>query len=395
MRISYSALEVFENCPKRYEYQVIEKIKAPKSKEQVFGTCLHSALKYLFLKAPIFPTLDQLIEYFMISWEEASSKIKLITPQEKEILTTEAKRILTNFYNKNIPNFSSTIVALETRFETQIEDPKKEGLSHTLAGIIDRIDKIDEKQFEIVDYKTNRRMPSFSSSSQNFQLSIYALGFFSKWPDLTDLSGLKLSLYFLKHNEKMTNRIKSEDLEALKNRILKNIEEIEKGYFPPVPSPLCNFCSYRNICPMWSHLYTDLDIPEEKEAKKMIDEYFEIKTKSEESTQKLAKIKKEINKYLEKNNLERVFGDSGFITQTIQTKEDYDLDMIEKIMRDNNLDILWKKIVGPDKKKFESLLKSLPNDVIKLLEPAKKKPKTTKTTRAFKKSIAKIKQDLN
>lgn len=395
MRTSFSALEVFENCPKRYEYQVIEKIKSPKSKEQVFGTCLHSALKYLFSKSPLFPTLDETQNYFSISWQESISKIDWLSEQEKEIYSKEAMRILTEFYDKNIKNFSGLILALETRFETKIEDPRKEGVVHTLAGVIDRVDKLGEGEFEIIDYKTNRRMPSFGGAQQNFQLSIYALGFFEKWPKLAELSNLKLSLYFLKHSEKMTTTLKSEDLEAVRARILKNISEIEKGYFPPIPSPLCKFCSYRNICPMWSHLYMKDSNQSEKEIKKMVDEYFEIKSKSDENAINLAKIKREINSYLDKKGLERVFGEAGFIARSEQTKEDYDLEIVQQILQNKNLDNFWQKIVGPDKKKFEVLLKSLPSDVLGLLEPAKKKPKTTKITRAVKKSLAKVKLDID
>ena len=46
MRIPYSALEAFENCPKKYEFRYVDKIKAPKSKEQILGTVVHLALKY-------------------------------------------------------------------------------------------------------------------------------------------------------------------------------------------------------------------------------------------------------------------------------------------------------------------------------------------------------------
>jgi hypothetical protein len=93
MRTSYSYLEIFENCPKRYEFQVIEKISVPKSKEQLFGSLLHKCLKYLYRKAPIFPYLDELIDYYSVLWKEVEKKIKWRDEKEKEIYFNEGKRI--------------------------------------------------------------------------------------------------------------------------------------------------------------------------------------------------------------------------------------------------------------------------------------------------------------
>ncbi|TSA57417.1 PD-(D/E)XK nuclease family protein, partial [bacterium] len=38
MRISYSSLENFKQCPLKYKFSQIDKIKEPKSKEAIFGT---------------------------------------------------------------------------------------------------------------------------------------------------------------------------------------------------------------------------------------------------------------------------------------------------------------------------------------------------------------------
>ena len=47
---------------------------------------------------------------------------------------------------------------MESRFEFEIDDPKT-GEKHTLSGIMDRIDKNADGSFEIIDYKTKRKMP--------------------------------------------------------------------------------------------------------------------------------------------------------------------------------------------------------------------------------------------
>jgi len=387
MRISYSSLETFENCPKRYEFQVKEKITAPKTKEQAFGTSLHSVLKFLYKQSPIFPTLEEVIDYFRLEWEQNASKVKWTDVKMKEIYFAEGKRIIEDFYRKNIPQ-SPTIVALESRFEAPIEDKIKE-TTHVLTGIIDRIDKIKDGKFEIIDYKTSRRMPAQSTLKDNLQLSLYTLGFLRRWPEMAKLDDLDLSLYFLKHGEKLSTKRNQEDINQTQNRILKNITEIEKNYFPPIPSALCNYCPYRSICPMWSHLYQE-ETPGEKEVKKMVNEYFGLKGQSDEIDEKLLTIKRQINGYLEKKGLERVFGDEGYIGRSTQTKEDYDMEKLRKILEKNHL---WLEVLTLDKKKFEALLKNLSSPLLKEIEAAKTKTRTQKILKAVRKTLEKIKKD--
>lgn len=387
MRISYSSLEVFENCPKRFEFQVIEKIKTPKTKEQVFGTSLHTTLKRFYSKSPVFPTLDELIDYFRLEWQQVADKVKWPDVKSKEAYFNEGKRILEAFYKKNTGQFPM-IVALESGFEAPIEDPGKETI-HILTGIIDRIDKVADDKFEIIDYKTNRKMPPASMLKDNLQLSIYLLGFLKRWPNMAEPERVDLSLYFLKHGEKLSTKRTKEDAEKIKARVLKNIAEIEKNYFPPIPSALCNYCSFRSICPMWSHLYQE-PTPEDAEVKKMVDEYFNLKNEADQTDEKLAGIKRQVNTYLEKKGIERVFGEEGFIGRSVQTKQDYDPEKIRHILENHGF---WQQVLSLDKKKFDSLLKKLPPELLKQVEEAKTKTKTMKILKAVKKSLEKIKKD--
>jgi len=387
MRISYSSLEIFENCPKRFEFQVIEKIKTPKTKEQVFGASVHSTLKRFYGKSPLLPVLDELIDYFRLEWEQGAEKIKWPDEKTKELYFSEGKRILENFYKKNITQ-SPIIVALESGFEAPVEDSIKE-TTHILTGIIDRIDKTDDGKFEIIDYKTNRKMPAASSLKDNLQLSVYLLGFLRRWPNMAKADNIDLSLYFLKHGEKLSTKRMPEDIEKTKSRVLKNIAEIEKQYFPPIPSALCNYCHFRAMCPMWSHLYQE-PTPEDAEVKKLVDEYFTLKNKADQTDEKLAAIKHQINTYLEKKGVERVFGNSGFIGRSSQIKQDYDPEKIRKILEANGF---WQQVLSLDKKKFEALLKKLPPTLLKQIEEAKTKTRTLKILKAVKKSLEKIKKD--
>src|SRR3989344_5451024 len=184
MRTSYSSLNTYKTCPLKYKYQEIDKIKTPKSKEAIFGASMHEALRYMFKKNPLFPTLSEIINFFSEIWNERSSKIE-ISEEEKTDYKTEGENLIKNFYKKNQPwNFNA--VELESRFEFEIKD-EKTGAAHTIAGIIDRLDKKIENEdgYEIIDYKTANKMPSQDTADRDLQMSIYHLGILKRWPRYT------------------------------------------------------------------------------------------------------------------------------------------------------------------------------------------------------------------
>ncbi|MEK7133318.1 MAG: PD-(D/E)XK nuclease family protein, partial [Patescibacteria group bacterium] len=176
MRASFSALDTYKTCPLKYKYQEIDKIRVPKSKEAVFGTIIHSALKFMFKRDPLYPALDEVVNFFSEKWQEQKKEKIEWSEEEQDAYYQDGLDLLKKFYAKNQPwNFN--VVDLETRFETPLE-------THVLTGIIDRIDKPAEDVYEIIDYKTARRMPSQEELDRNLQMSIYHLGLIRRWPHL-------------------------------------------------------------------------------------------------------------------------------------------------------------------------------------------------------------------
>lgn len=323
MRTSYSALETFKSCPLKYKYQEIDRIKVPKNIESIFGGSVHSSLKYMFERSPLYPTLDQVIDFFRNLWGKDK-------PDE---YCKDGISILEKFYKHNQPwNFN--VVDLESRFEVDLKN-------HTLAGIIDRIDK-NEDTYEIIDYKTAKKMPSEDSIDKNLQMSIYHLGLTKRWPHL-DPSKIKLSFYFLKHGEKISTSRSPEQLENTKKFILKTIDEIEQKIkdnynFPPLPSGLCDWCGYRQMCPMWKHLYEKKyakdKIKNEAELETAVKEYFEIKTQGDKNNERLDELKMLIFAFMDEQKVERVFGEEGYITKKLSERNIYDMKKIKEILEE-------------------------------------------------------------
>ncbi|MFC1757112.1 RecB family exonuclease, partial [Patescibacteria group bacterium] len=247
MRTSYSALESYKTCPLKFKYQYLDKLKAPKSIEAVFGTIIHSTLKKMFERTPLYPSVDELINLFTNKWNESKTDFD---QEVADVFYEDGITIIKNFYKKN-PPWNFNVLELESFFGITIEDEVRNE-SHTLAGIIDRVDKDPKSDaYEIIDYKTAKRMPSQDMLDTDRQLSIYNLGLLKKWPHVKP-ENLKLSLYFLKHNEKIETTRTLEDLEKTKKQILKTIHEIDdlvkkEKEFVPTPSALCDWCGYQKL----------------------------------------------------------------------------------------------------------------------------------------------------
>ncbi len=385
MRISYSALETFENCPKKYEFRYIDKIKAPKSKEQIFGTLIHSTLKYFHSQIPR-PNFSEIADYFKEHWVN-SEKIWQ-NEQEEKFFFKEGLNILKSYYQENYSkNF--IIVDLETRIEAELKESEHpEAETHFIVGQIDRIDKIGNNFFEIIDYKTTKKMPSLDKVKQNMQLAIYSLGFLKRWPNFSKAK-LKLSLYFLRHNEKLSFLKEDKFLKEAKEKILNIISKIKKGYFLPTPNPLCDYCPYKPICPMWKNLYQD-KLPSDNEILKIAEEYLKLKKSEGQNKKKLAALRKEINNYLEKKGVERLFTEEGYIIRLPQTRENYDFSKVKEILAPLGF---WEEILEVSRPKFNDLLKKLPKEV---LEKIKKEAKLeNKEFKIFKASFNKIKPKKN
>lgn len=382
MRTSYSALETYKQCPQKYKFQEIDKIPSTKSKEAIFGTLVHESLRFMFQRDPLFPTLDEVLEYFKTHWP-SEEKAYFTSLDEEQLYFNQGREMLKNFYAKNAP-WNFTVVDLESRFEVVLEDSKG---PHILSGKIDRIDKLPDGSFEVIDYKTGKRLPSQRDADNNLQLSVYTVGLKNKWPHM-DISQIKSSLYFLKHGEKLTTARTEIQVEKTKSDIIKTIHEIQNKLesgepFEPVPTILCNWCSYKNICPMWRHQYKK-NVPDEAMAKTAVNEYLQLKSAAKENTKRLEVLQELISQYLDKQELSRVFGDEGYVTRTLEKRYEYDYEKIRPVLEKIGK---WDSVLAADDKKFKDLLRTIPEDIREEVAEFKKLSKTYLKFTATKKKI--------
>ena len=364
MRISYSGLDSFSICPAKYKFQYIHRIKTPKIKEAVFGTLIHECLKVFHEPSlPIPLSEDELLKYFTEKWNADIYKDK----QEESFAFYQGVDILKKYYLQN-QNQKFNIINLEASFQIPISDNKE---FHQITGRIDRIDKLDDGTFEVIDYKTTKKMPAQSDVDNNFQLLIYYLGIVNRWPSLEkEDRPVKLSLYYLRHGEKLSVIRKKEVIKETQQKILDLINQINKSKFEPRVNPLCDWCQYQQYCPLYKHKFISEESPalDDKEIKEVIKEYFTIKEKQSIDNKRINELKQIINKYCDNKSIDRVFGDEGYITRLSQQRFSYNFNKVKEILEPIGK---WKEILTIDKVKFKKVINSLPYDLKKQIDQTK------------------------
>lgn len=359
MRVSYSALDVFQTCPAKYKFQYIDKIKVPKSKELVFGSLIHDVLRIIHEPKPIPPSQEEILEHFNNIWDPSVYKDSM----EEAATFEQGVKMLKSYYEKNYPA-KFNVIDLETRFEAPLLESDSQ--MHLITGIIDRIDKLEDGQFEIIDYKTSRKMPPQKAVDNDLQLSIYHLGLANRWPSLQEKNALpvKLSLYFLKHGEKLSTNRTNEQLEETKAKILSIIKTIEKEReFNPRANPLCPWCLFQPVCPLFKHKYTQKI--NDEEIKKIVSQYLELKEKRKKEKDKIDELQQLINQYCDENGVERVFSDRGYVTRLPQTRTSYDENKVRQILEPLGK---WKEVLSLDSNKLKKAVGELPEEIRNKIE---------------------------
>ncbi len=240
--LSYSQIETFKTCPLHYKLKYILKVPTPPNASASFGTSMHGTLKgfYEEVSRGVKPTDRLLYDLLESNWVKEGFKSK---KQEKDFFE-KGKLYLSGFLKTGF-NPKTPILSLEQPFTIPL------GKDLKIGGRVDRVDDLGGGEIEIIDYKTGATIPSQREVDKNLQLSFYALAAtkiptepFNKTPDK-----IKLSLYYLDEQEKISTTRTAKQLEDAEKEIHKIKEEIEKSDFKCSNHIFCQTgCDYSLFC---------------------------------------------------------------------------------------------------------------------------------------------------
>jgi RecB family exonuclease len=351
MKVSYSALETFLSCPLKYKFQEIDKIKTPKGPEAVFGTLIHDTLRFIHTGNFLLPTQKEALNHFSLNWNPT------VFPDEtsERAAFAQGVQIIQDYYKKNDPN-QNQIVDLESYFTISLEDSETQE-QHSISGFIDRIDKI-ENGYEVVDYKTSRKMPPQKSIDENRQLLIYLMALLERYPqEKSNLENLRLSLYFLRHGQKLTAIKTAVQLREGQEEILDIIHQIQDSEFEPTLNPLCEWCGYQKMCPLWKHKFKKAATLEDEEKSQLIEDYLEIKENLKRDRLRLKQLEEKILEAMEAEQADRLFGEKAIISKTKRKSFSYNQEKLQPLLEKNGK---WQDVLIVSAPRLKKALGELP-----------------------------------
>ena len=210
---SFSAIKLFENCPKRYYLQrVTKEIKDEGGEASLYGNRIHEALEARLKGAELTPETS--------NYETLCRAVDKMAASPNARLFVEHKLAL----NENLT---------PTRWFA------KDAWFRSVLDVL----VVREDQAIVMDWKTGKRKPDFT------QLRMFALQVFKHFPDVSEVTS---TFVWLKDMAMDSEVYKRGDLSVMWEELLSRTNRIyqamESGNWPARPSGLCRFCPAKNMC---------------------------------------------------------------------------------------------------------------------------------------------------
>ena len=247
IRLSPSRISDYQQCPKLYHYRVIEKLPEPISLDAVRGTLIHNILEKLLGLSSEERTIENAKREVPVHWDILKNQIPdlaQLVSSEKEWID-RANALLDSYFQLENPQ-TFTPTHMEAHLELEVVDDL------LLHGYVDRIDVAQTGEVRIVDYKTGKSPRIGYEDKALFQLRFYALLWWKLYGEIPKL----IQLLYLGDQKILKSSPTKRELEITHDKSLKVGNDIkishQKNFWPTQTSRLCDWCSFKNICPAFS-----------------------------------------------------------------------------------------------------------------------------------------------
>ena len=344
MRLSYSSINTYETCPAKFKFQYEDRLPQARSPALAFGDSLHRALHVFHNRpVPVAPALAELHEMLDAVWVSDGFS----SESEERMYRDHGEQVLAQYHRENAPEYRIP-AALEHRFTIEVEGVE-------IGGVIDRMDRIPGGGYEIIDYKTNRRLPPQARIDRDLQLSVYHLAAKQVW----GIEPERLTLYFLLPNQRMTTSRSPAQIDELRRRIALVAERVETGHFEARENPLCNWCDFQHLCPVFRHKFERESAPKIIE---VVDEWVRLKREHQERWKRLDELAAVIRAYGAEHGLKRLYGNDGAVSLVERVEQATDPELVRRLLEPLGL---YESVLTIDPAALGSLIerRMLPPDV--------------------------------
>jgi RecB family exonuclease len=245
LTLSASDVETYRGCPLRYKFARVLRIPTEQTLAQRFGIVVHQVLERYHSagaqtpveQTPVGQTPDGLMDLLDAAWRRAGFG----ESAEEQLLRGKARVALIR-YRERLLEEPAQPVWFERAFTFELGP-------HHVRGRVDRVDRLPDGGYELIDYKTGYPRAA-EELLEDVQLSLYAIAAREAW----GLEASRQAYYYLLDDRKVpvprNPEAGAEGTEWIVETVLRVGEGILAQDFEPTPSPaVCRLCDYRIVCP--------------------------------------------------------------------------------------------------------------------------------------------------
>jgi len=235
LSLSASDLSLYLTCPLKYKFARVFGIPQEPTINQRFGILFHNVLERFHKEPPDneHEGLRLLNRLFEQGWRRTG-----FGNTDDELQFRDRAKEALRLYWENERLAEGEPVWLEKKFDFKVGD-------HHVRGRVDRVDRLPDGDYELIDYKTGERK-SEEDLDSDLQLALYRMAAREAW----GIEASTGSYYYVLDGDKVAAPTKPDDAERVERTVLQVGEGILSQDFEPRPSPkVCSWCDYRLICP--------------------------------------------------------------------------------------------------------------------------------------------------
>jgi DNA helicase II / ATP-dependent DNA helicase PcrA len=233
--LSASDIETYRSCPLKYKFARVFRIPAEPTLNQRFGILVHQVLErwHVGIGAGGSGGIEEMHQLLEAGWRRGGFG----DSEEERQLRVKAGSALGRYFERSRDEPAEP-VWFERSFSFHLGP-------HLMRGRVDRVDRLNEGGYELIDYKTGRPR-TVEQLREDVQLSLYAIGAREAW----QLEASQQAYHYVLDDEKV--RVPTEEIDPA--WITETVFEVAEGIlaqgFEPTPSfSACSMCDYRIACP--------------------------------------------------------------------------------------------------------------------------------------------------
>ncbi len=221
--LSVTALNNYLKCP--WEYFFVNLIRLPKAqnKHQMYGTAIHETLQIFFNK---YKEDEDMTKEELINLFEFNLRKTLLSANDLKDSLIKGKEALSGYFEAYKGHWKRTLL---TEYSIRGVHLKIDDFDLLLNGKLDKIEFINERDVNVVDYKTGKRK---SSNKENYQRQLVFYKLLLELDEKKKYSMQSGELDFIEPDDK--GKYKKDSFEIKENEVqdlIKLLKEVGKDIY--------------------------------------------------------------------------------------------------------------------------------------------------------------------